>query len=155
MPIILGITRKDGTKDSLKRDVDVWMKSDNWTIRYLTNQEISSIVLDPNNKLPDSDADNNKWTSDGAIVSSAMVPDNLDQYLGIYGSKTAPIKVTVTKVGSALQVSVPNQPELTLEFVGKDKFTFEEGGLEFQFNPAKKEMVLTQGGQTFTFTKEN
>ncbi len=155
MPIILGITRKDGTKDSLKRDVDVWMKSDNWTIRYLTNQEISSIVLDPNNKLPDSDADNNKWTSDGAIVSSAMVPENLDQYLGIYGSKTAPIKVTVTKVGSALQVSVPNQPELTLEFVGKDKFTFEEGGLEFQFNPAKKEMVLTQGGQTFTFTKEN
>ncbi|MGY3053565.1 hypothetical protein ACVWYG_001765 [Pedobacter sp. UYEF25] len=154
MPIILGITTKSGKQDSLTVKVDVWMKSDNWTIRYPTTEELTSIVIDPNNVLPDANPDNNKWTSSG-ITSAAMVPDNIDQYVGVYGSKTVPIKLTVSNVDKALHITIPNQPELTLDYVGKDKFTFEEGGLEFQFNPAKKEVVLTQGGQTYTFTKEN
>lgn len=152
MPIILGITTKSGKTDSVKLAVDVWMKGDNWTVRYPTTEELSSVELDPHNVLPDSNPDNDKWTSNG-IGSSEMVPDNIDQYLGVYASQTVPIKITFTKVDKELHMQIPNQPDIALEYVGKDKFTLAEGGLELQFNPAKNELELTQGGTKYKFTK--
>ncbi|WP_158797066.1 M1 family metallopeptidase [Pedobacter sp. L105] len=62
MPIIVKITTKSGKSETLKIGVDVWMRNKNWTIDYPTNEEITSVVLDPDNVLPDVDVTNNTWT---------------------------------------------------------------------------------------------
>ncbi|MCY1521344.1 Peptidase family M1 domain protein [compost metagenome] len=63
MPIILQITTKSGKKDMVKVPVDVWMKNTTWLVRYPTTEEIVEVVLDPEKVLPDSKADNNKWSA--------------------------------------------------------------------------------------------
>ena len=62
MPIILQVKTKSGKTDIVKLPVDVWMKNTSWLVRYPTNEEVTSVVLDPNKVLPDSNPDNNTWT---------------------------------------------------------------------------------------------
>ncbi|MGV3546601.1 MAG: M1 family metallopeptidase [Pedobacter sp.] len=62
MPIILGIKTKSGKTDLVKVAADVWMKNTSWVVRYPTTEEVVEVVLDPQQTLPDSNADNNKWT---------------------------------------------------------------------------------------------
>jgi len=63
MPIILQVKTKSGKTDIVKVPVDVWMKNATWLVRYPTNEEVVSVVLDPNKVLPDSNPDNNTWTA--------------------------------------------------------------------------------------------
>lgn len=62
MPIILGIKTKSGKTDIVKVPVDVWMKNTSWIVRYPTTEEVVEVVLDPQQVLPDSNVENNKWT---------------------------------------------------------------------------------------------
>lgn len=62
MPIILGIKTKSGKTAIVKAPVDVWMKNTSWTITYPTTEEVVEVVLDPQQVLPDSNVDNNRWT---------------------------------------------------------------------------------------------
>ena len=63
MPIILGIKTKSGKTAVVKVPVDVWMKNTSWLVTYPTTEEVVEVVLDPEQVLPDSNADNNKWTA--------------------------------------------------------------------------------------------
>ncbi|WP_343531384.1 M1 family metallopeptidase [Pedobacter sp.] len=63
MPIILGIKTKSGKTDIIKVPVDVWMKNTSWIVRYPTTEEVVEVVLDPQQVLPDSNVENNKWTA--------------------------------------------------------------------------------------------
>lgn len=63
MPIILGIKTKSGKTDIVKVAADVWMKNTSWIVRYPTTEEVVEVVLDPQQVLPDSNTDNNKWTA--------------------------------------------------------------------------------------------
>ena len=63
MPIFLGVKTKSGKIDLVKVPVDVWMKNKSWTVTYPTSEEVIEVVLDPQQVLPDSNADNNKWTA--------------------------------------------------------------------------------------------
>ena len=63
MPIILGIKTKSGKTDIVKVPVDVWMKNTSWIVRYPTTEEVVEVVLDPQQVLPDSNFENNKWTA--------------------------------------------------------------------------------------------
>ena len=63
MPIILGIKTKSGKTDIVKVPVDVWMKNTSWIVRYPTTEEVVEVVLDPQQVLPDSNVENNKWTT--------------------------------------------------------------------------------------------
>lgn len=63
MPIILSIKTKSGKNDLVKLPVDVWMKNKSWWISYPSTEELSEVQLDPQQVLPDSNADNNKWTA--------------------------------------------------------------------------------------------
>ena len=63
MPIILGIKTKSGKTDLIKVAADVWMKNTSWVVRYPTTEEVVEVVLDPQQTLPDSNADNNRWTA--------------------------------------------------------------------------------------------
>lgn len=63
LPIILGIKTKSGKTDIVKVPVDVWMKNSSWIVRYPTTEEVVEVVLDPQQVLPDSNVENNKWTA--------------------------------------------------------------------------------------------
>ncbi|MCX2576225.1 M1 family metallopeptidase [Pedobacter sandarakinus] len=63
MPIILQVETKSGKKEMVKIPVDVWMKNTTWLVRFPTTEEVVSVTLDPNKVLPDSNPDNNTWTS--------------------------------------------------------------------------------------------
>ncbi|PTS95720.1 peptidase M1 [Pedobacter sp. HMWF019] len=62
MPVILQITTASGKKDIVKLPVDVWMRNSSWIVHYPTNEEVVSVVLDPDKVLPDVNPDNNTWS---------------------------------------------------------------------------------------------
>ncbi len=63
MPIILGIKTKSGKTEIVKIAADVWMKNTSWLVNYPTTEEVVEVVLDPQQVLPDSNTENNKWTA--------------------------------------------------------------------------------------------
>lgn len=80
--------------------------------------------------------------------------EDLDKYLGVYGSKEFPLKITVTKGDNALIAQATGQSSFPLEPTEKDKFKFDQAGIILEFNPIEKTMVLKQGKGQFTFTRE-
>eukprot|EP01133_Synstelium_polycarpum_P021791 gene21791-26173_t len=80
--------------------------------------------------------------------------EDLDQYLGVYGSKQIPLKITLTKKDKTLMAQATGQPVINLEASEKDKFKNEQVGVVLEFNPAKKEFTLKQGGASLVFNKE-
>jgi D-alanyl-D-alanine carboxypeptidase len=83
-----------------------------------------------------------------------LTTEDLDKYLGVYSSKEIPIKITITKSDKILMAQATGQSAFTLDAIEKDKFKFDPAGVALEFNPATKQLVLKQGGGTFTFTKE-
>jgi len=84
----------------------------------------------------------------------AYTEQELDQYTGYYESKQIPLAITITRNGNILSIQVKGQPAFPLDSAEKGVFTSEGIGLELEFNPAEKSMVLKQRGATFTFTKQ-
>ena len=80
--------------------------------------------------------------------------EDLDKYLGVYGSKEIPLKITVTKGDNVLIAQATGQSSFPLEATEKDKFKFDQAGVILEFNPIEKTMVLKQGKGQFTFTRE-
>ena len=151
MPIILQIKLKSGKTETIKVPVDVWMKNTSWLVRYNTTEEIKEVILDPEKLIPDGNAQNNKWVSNG---SNAVSVPNIDGLLGTYSSVAIPIKITLSKVDGALMAQATGQPVLTLTFDSGNKYIFEEGGIEVEFTADKTGFTLTQGGSSFVFTKD-
>ncbi|MEO9210556.1 MAG: M1 family metallopeptidase [Ginsengibacter sp.] len=61
LPITIEIILKDGNKMNLKLPVETWMQGAVHTIHIKTTQAIQSVIIDPENKLPDSNRSNNIW----------------------------------------------------------------------------------------------
>ncbi|HET7115183.1 MAG TPA: M1 family metallopeptidase [Hanamia sp.] len=61
MPCTIELVLKDGSKKDLQLPVETWLQGDTHTIHLLTTQPIESVIIDPGNKLPDSNRKNNVW----------------------------------------------------------------------------------------------
>ena len=79
--------------------------------------------------------------------------EDLDKYLGAYSTTEIPIGLTITKNGATLMAQGTGQAAFPLDAVAKDTFKFEQAGIELLFKPESGQMILKQGGGTFTFTK--
>ena len=90
------------------------------------------------------------------FLSNGFVPTatDLDRYAGTYASTKIPLKIVVTKEGTAIKAQATGQPALTLEAVSKDIFKFDPAGIRMEFDAAKPAFLLKQGGGTFEFVKE-
>ncbi len=150
LPVILEIKTKSGKVTTMKLPVEIWERNVSWSFNAKTNEEIESITIDPNHVFPDINSENNSWVAGKGTVEKAII---LDGYLGTFGSKQIPIKVTFTEENGTLMGAASGEPTLSFEEDGKDKFKG-PGGMTIQFNEAKTEFSLNQGGQSFTFTKE-
>jgi len=96
----------------------------------------------------------NKQYSIPTFNTITLKTEDLDKYLGVYSSTQVPIKLTITKNNTVLTAQGEGQPSFNLEATEKDKFKFDPAGVIMEFNPAKNEMTLKQGGGSFLFTKE-
>ncbi|KQR67500.1 serine hydrolase [Pedobacter sp. Leaf176] len=89
-------------------------------------------------------------TFEAVKISSEM----LDSYAGQYSSAQIPPKISITKTGDKLFAQATGQSAFPLETASPTTFKFEQAGIVLEFNAAKKEMTLKQGGKEFLFTKE-
>ncbi|MEO6812328.1 MAG: M1 family metallopeptidase [Ginsengibacter sp.] len=61
MPFTLEIILKDGSKESWQLPVETWLQGYLQTVHFSTTQQVQSVIIDPENLLPDSDRTNNAW----------------------------------------------------------------------------------------------
>ena len=61
MPCTIEIVFKDGSKNNFELPVETWLQTDVNKIHFQTTQPVQSVVIDPENKLPDSNKKNNVW----------------------------------------------------------------------------------------------
>ena len=80
--------------------------------------------------------------------------DLLNAYTGVYSTKTFPLKITITTDSTSLMAQATGQPSFPLEAVTEFKFKSDLANLTMHFNSEKKELVLSQAGGVFLFTKE-
>jgi hypothetical protein len=136
----------------VKLPVEIWQKNIEWTFKQDTNEEIESIVIDPDHAFPDTNEANNSWNSATGIIEKDT---NLNAYLGTYSNRNAPIKIVFTKRRGVLNVEITDYPKFSVELIATDTFESKEAGLKFEFNESKTgfTMILSEG-QRIPFTKE-
>lgn len=61
LPITIEVILNDGSKMNLALPVETWMQGAVHTLHVATTQAIQSVIIDPGNKLPDSNRSNNVW----------------------------------------------------------------------------------------------
>jgi len=61
MPVTVKITDVNGDVQTLQLPVEIWQRGDTWTFPVLTKAEVSEVIVDPENLLPDLNPANNKW----------------------------------------------------------------------------------------------
>ncbi|MDQ3714052.1 MAG: beta-lactamase family protein [Acidobacteriota bacterium] len=90
-----------------------------------------------------------------AFETVAVSPEVLDKYVGVYSSPEIPLKLTITRDGSTLQVQATGQPSFPLEATAQDKFKIESRGIVLEFDHAKNQMTFKRGSHERVFTKGN
>lgn len=63
MPVTVEITESNGKVSRMKLPVEVWQHGSIWKFGYPSTSKITSVVLDPDNRLPDANDGNNTWKS--------------------------------------------------------------------------------------------
>jgi Peptidase family M1 domain len=63
LPVIVKVTEENGTSNTLRLPVEIWQRGGTWTFKYNSDSPIRSVILDPNEELPDIDRNNNVWNT--------------------------------------------------------------------------------------------
>ena len=61
MPVTLEIKEVDGTTKRVLLPYEIWQRGSTWSFRHDSKSAIESILIDPDNRLPDVNARNNQW----------------------------------------------------------------------------------------------
>jgi CubicO group peptidase (beta-lactamase class C family) len=80
--------------------------------------------------------------------------DVLNKYTGVYSTAAFPLKITVTNNSGTLSAQATGQGAFPLDAQSATIFKYAPAGIMLEFNADKGEMILRQGGGTFTLTKE-
>ena len=83
-----------------------------------------------------------------------LTPEELNPFLGEYSAAGFPLKINITKDNATLFAQATGQSSFPLEAIKKNTFQFLAAGITIEFNPNEKQLILKQGGGTFTLTKK-
>ncbi|TDE04814.1 serine hydrolase domain-containing protein [Flavobacterium sandaracinum] len=97
---------------------------------------------------------NNKPFTIPNFKTVTIKTEDLDPYLGEYSDVGFPMKITITKQDTKLFAQATGQSAFPLEATEKDTFEFKMAGIQLEFKPNEKQMILKQGGGKFTLTKK-
>lgn len=84
----------------------------------------------------------------------AVNAEDLKKLAGVYSALNFPLKVTISSADGVLIAQANGQPPFALEAVASNKFKFDTAVLVLEFNAAKNQMTLKQGGQEYVLTRE-
>ncbi len=62
MPVEVEVREVNGKIGKVSFPVEIWQRSGKWTFHYNSTDMIQSVTIDPDGKLPDTDASNNTWS---------------------------------------------------------------------------------------------
>jgi hypothetical protein len=63
MPVTVKITTVSGHAEQVRLPVEVWHHGGTWTFKANTTEKVSSVIVDPEKKLPDINDTNNTWVA--------------------------------------------------------------------------------------------
>ncbi len=63
MPVKIKVVESDGHTGIKKLPVEIWQRGGTWSFRYDSTSPIDSVIVDPDNQMPDVNPRNNIWTS--------------------------------------------------------------------------------------------
>ena len=61
MPVTVLVKESNGKEHRFQLPVEIWQRGSEWSFRIPTTSDIREVKLDPDNKLPDWNRDNNNW----------------------------------------------------------------------------------------------
>ncbi len=64
MPVMVEVTESNGKKGRISLPVEIWQRGGTWTFRYNSTSTLKTVVLDPDEKLPDINEKNNTWRAE-------------------------------------------------------------------------------------------
>jgi hypothetical protein len=64
MPVTVEVTEGNGKKGRVTLPVEVWQRGGTWTFRYNSTSALKTVVVDPDEKLPDVNSKNNTWRAE-------------------------------------------------------------------------------------------
>ncbi|NEU68841.1 M1 family metallopeptidase [Spirosoma agri] len=64
MPVTIEVTENNGKKGRVNLPIEVWQRGSSWTFKYNSTSPIKTVVLDPDEKLPDINEKNNTWRAE-------------------------------------------------------------------------------------------
>ena len=64
MPVEIEIQESNGKKQRVSLPVEVWQRGGTWTFKANTTSQVRSVVIDPDEKLPDINEKNNTWKAE-------------------------------------------------------------------------------------------
>ena len=62
LPVTVQVVDVNGGEQLISLPVEVWQRGDTWSFPVQTAAEIKEVIVDPEKKLPDLNANNNKWS---------------------------------------------------------------------------------------------
>lgn len=89
-----------------------------------------------------------------SFTTIELSSEDLDAYLGEYTSEQLPLVITLTKDENVLMAQATGQSAFPLSCTEKDVFKFAQAGIIMEFDSAKNQMTLKQGGGQFLFTRK-
>ncbi len=61
MPVTLEIREANGKKNRVSLPFEIWQRGSTWSFKYPSSSVIESVLIDPDNQLPDVNIKNNRW----------------------------------------------------------------------------------------------
>lgn len=71
MPVIMEISQENGKTETIEFPVYLWKDRDSWTFKYDSRSQITRVILDPNEALPDVNPSNNLWLAPAEVSSDS------------------------------------------------------------------------------------
>ncbi|MDF2454313.1 MAG: hypothetical protein K0R51_306 [Cytophagaceae bacterium] len=95
----------------------------------------------------------NKMYTIPSFTTVIVKEEILNTYVGLYACKELPIKLTISKDKQQLSAQATGQGSFSIEAVTEVQFKSDMAQATFDFNAAKKELILKQGAGIYVFTK--
>jgi len=64
MPVTIEVTENNGKKGRVNLPIEIWQRGGTWTFKYNSTSPLKTVVLDPDEKLPDINEKNNVWRAE-------------------------------------------------------------------------------------------
>lgn len=89
LPVLMEIKEKNGKDSTFKLPVEIWQRGGRWTFSYPSTSELQSVILDPQQLLPDINPNNNIWDVrlNKPAPAGLTAQNILNKYLKAIGGK--------------------------------------------------------------------